>query len=99
MFGFLPYADALINFQNADDDMPDLDVEDDDPDNVSPGDADAAANYAALPPAPLLPEPEGRELQALWSQAADLAAYLKSITAQNAELEAKILQLEEATSD
>ena len=49
--------------------------------------------------APLLPEPEGRELQALWSQAADLAAYLKSITAQNAELEAKILQLEEATSD
>ena len=93
------HADALINFQNADDDMPDLDVEDDDPDNVSPGDADAAANYAALPPAPLLPEPEGRELQALWSQAADLAAYLKSITAQNAELEAKILQLEEATSD
>ncbi|KAH8052659.1 calcium-dependent cysteine-type endopeptidase [Aureococcus anophagefferens] len=93
------HADALINFQNADDDMPDLDVEDDDPDNVSPGDADAAANYAALPPAPLLPEPEGRELQALWSQAANLAAYLKSITAQNAELEAKILQLEEATSD
>ncbi|KAH8071015.1 calcium-dependent cysteine-type endopeptidase [Aureococcus anophagefferens] len=92
------HADALINFQNADDDMPDLDVEDDDPDNVSPGDA-TPPNYAALPPAPLLPEPEGRELQALWSQAANLAAYLKSITAQNAELEAKILQLEEATSD
>ena len=92
------HADALINFQNADDDMPDLDVEDDDPDNVSPADGEAAAKYVALPNAAPLPEPEGRELAALWSQAAGLATFLKDLTKQNEALETKITAMENGSS-
>lgn len=90
------HADTLINFQNQDDEMPDLDVEEDDPDNVNPSDADTAAEISKLAPAVApLPEPEGRELQALWQQAATLATFLKDLAKQNAELEAHIATLEE----
>ena len=90
------HADALINFQNGDDDMPDLDVEEDDPDNVVPADAEAAAELAAVgPPVAALPEPAGRELESLWQQAANLATFLKDLAKQNADLETKIKELEQ----
>lgn len=89
------HADALINFQNGDDEMPDLDIEEDDPDNVVAADADAAAKLAeVVPPAARLPEPEGRELESLWSQAAFLSTFLKDLAAQNKGLETSIKALE-----
>ena len=91
------FSDKVLNFQNADDEMPDLAPEEE-------HDAELDAASAALAEkvsssgvaAAVFPEPTGSELQALWTQTAHLATFMKELKGDCDRLEELIAGLEGA---
>ena len=90
------HSDLPLTFQNADDEMPDLEPEEEEnPDlDEDSADAAAAASEAGVDAVPL-PEPAGSELHALWTQTAFLASLMKDLKTEHADLEKKLKELEE----
>lgn len=88
-------ADKALNFQNTDDAMPDLAREEEASEALDAASAKYAALLSALGAAAQpFPEPAGSELQALWTQTAHLASFMKELKGDCDTLEAKIAELE-----
>ena len=89
------FADRVLNFQNADDQMPDLAPEEEHDSELDAASAALAEKVSSSgEAAPVFPEPLGSELQALWTQTAHLATFMKELKGDCDRLEELIAGLE-----
>ena len=91
------FSDKVLNFQNADDQMPDLAPEEEHDSELDAASASLAEKVSSSgEAAPVFPEPLGSELQALWTQTAHLATFMKELKGDCDRLEELIAGLEGA---
>ena len=89
------FSDKVLNFQNADDQMPDLAPEEEHDADLDAASASLAEKVSSSGEASsTFPEPLGSELQALWTQTAHLATFMKELKGDCDRLEELIAGLE-----
>jgi hypothetical protein len=91
-------TDKQVQFEQEGDEIPDLDEvaegEEDDEEEAG-GPAEAEGAFATSTPGAIDPEDPGREISHLWKQAGELATLIKSLMAENKDLDGRIKALEQ----
>merc|ERR1719502_2073358 len=92
-------TDKPVKFEVEGEEIPDLEdneeEEEEEEEAAVAADEDPSASFEEVVQDPPEPEHEGRELEALWHQAGELSALIKTLTADNDDFEARIKSLEQ----